>query len=190
MLKSLTHSLTRNLSFKILLELLSFHDWTKSPVKMTLFSPSWLCFEFLTPLEWQGWRQGTKIWPHHTNCNDFWPSSQRIQDVSVFDWEKCRYGALQIVANFNSQIIVTSRVFCSLVFVTQIYNLLLYLKWKNEAKLTESETCLCLNDPVFVVKAASSDSSDSRWSLVDSKPSNTLVSSFVSSAILVIFPIS
>ena len=52
------------------------------------------------------------------------------------------------------------------------------------AKLTDSDTCRCLNDPVFVVKAASSDSRDSSWSVVDSNPSKTLVSSFNSSAIL------
>lgn len=35
------------------------------------------------------------------------------------------------------------------------------------------------------MKAASSDSSDSSWSVVDNNPDNMLVSSFISSAILV-----
>ena len=63
------------------------------------------------------------------------------------------------------------------------------LQQKTANKLTESETCLCLKDPVFVVKAASSDSSDSNWSVVDNNPDNmlvSLVSSFISSAILAV----
>ena len=60
------------------------------------------------------------------------------------------------------------------------------LQKKTANKLTESETCLCLKEPTFVVKAASSDSSDSNWSVVDNNPANMLVSSFISSAILAV----